>query len=232
MVGPFAGEPYASMGDAVVRVPVLVARGCSRAPSRFQHYRIQRSWLSLGYATSLLAVTNFRAYLPGPAVLPCRFAGPWGVPTRSSAARTSASGSRAAQLLRAARASPAWNPATSRARAICDSSRSTSRANINNRGQTSLAWSPIASNGTGDSELLPCCQNDNSAAVRAPRDTPVEPAWVADRAKRRVDEKTAPEGSLVDSVPTLLGRRSSITLDRVTLPTQQKTAATTARPST
>ena len=71
-------------------------------------------------------------------------------------------------------------------------------------------------------------QDDDPAAARAQRDTPVEPADISDRAKRKTDTKTTPEGFPVHSFPTLLGDLSNIALNRVTLPTQEKTAITIA----
>ncbi len=71
-------------------------------------------------------------------------------------------------------------------------------------------------------------QDDDLVAVRARRDTPVEPAEVSDRAKHKADTKTTPEGFPVHSFPTLLGDLSTIALNRLTLPTQAKTAITIA----
>ena len=71
-------------------------------------------------------------------------------------------------------------------------------------------------------------QDDDPAAARAQRDTPVEPAQVSDRAQRKADTKTTPGGFPVHSFPTLLGDLSNIALNRVTLPTQDKTAITIA----
>ncbi len=69
-------------------------------------------------------------------------------------------------------------------------------------------------------------QDDDPAAARARRDTPVEPAEVSERAKRKADTKTNPEGFPVHSFPTLLGDLSNLVLNRVSLPTQEKTAIT------
>ena len=71
-------------------------------------------------------------------------------------------------------------------------------------------------------------QDDDPAAARARRDTPVEPAEVSERAKRKADTKTNPEGFPVHSFPTLLGDLSNLVLNRVSLPTQEKTAITIA----
>ena len=71
-------------------------------------------------------------------------------------------------------------------------------------------------------------QDDDPVAARARRDTPVEPAEVSDRAKHKADTKTTPEGFPVHSFPTLLGDLSTIALNRLTLPTQAKTAITIA----
>ena len=71
-------------------------------------------------------------------------------------------------------------------------------------------------------------QDDDPVAARARRDTPVEPAEVSDRAKHKADTKTTPEGFPVHSFPTLLGDLSTIALNRLTLPTQAKTAITVA----
>ena len=71
-------------------------------------------------------------------------------------------------------------------------------------------------------------QDDDPVAARARRDTPVEPAEVSDRAKDKADTKTTPEGFPVHSFPTLLGDLSTIALNRLTLPTQAKTAITIA----
>ena len=71
-----------------------------------------------------------------------------------------------------------------------------------------------------------------ATALRARRDTPVEPAEVSDRAKDKADTKTTPEGFPVHSFPTLLGDLSTIALNRLTLPTQAKTAITITTEST
>ena len=71
-------------------------------------------------------------------------------------------------------------------------------------------------------------QHDDPAAARARRDPPVEPAEVSERAKRKADTKTNPEGFPVHSFPTLLGDLSNLVLNRVSLPTQEKTAITIA----
>ncbi len=71
-------------------------------------------------------------------------------------------------------------------------------------------------------------QDDDPAAARAQRDTPVEPAEVSQRAKRRAGTKITPEGFPVHSFPTLLGDLANLALNRVSLPTQDKTAITIA----
>ena len=71
-------------------------------------------------------------------------------------------------------------------------------------------------------------QDDDPAAARARRDTPVEPAEVSERAQRKADTKTTPEGFPVHSFPTLLGDLANLVLNRVSLPTQAKTAITIA----
>ncbi len=71
-------------------------------------------------------------------------------------------------------------------------------------------------------------QDDDPVAARARRDTPVESVEVSDRAKDKADTKTTPEGFPVHSFPTLLGDLSTIALNRLTLPTQAKTAITIA----
>ncbi len=71
-------------------------------------------------------------------------------------------------------------------------------------------------------------QDDDPAAARARRDTPVEPAEVSERARRKADTKTTPEGFPVHSFPTLLGDLANLVLNRVRLPTQEKAAITIA----
>ena len=71
-------------------------------------------------------------------------------------------------------------------------------------------------------------QDDDPAAARARRDTPVEPAQVSERAQRKADTKTTPEGLPVHSFPTLLGDLANLVLNRVRLPTPAKTAITIA----
>ena len=71
-------------------------------------------------------------------------------------------------------------------------------------------------------------QDDDPAAARARRDMPVEPAEVSERAKRKADTKTTPEGLPVHSFPTLLGDLANLVLNRVRLPTQEMTATTIA----
>ncbi len=71
-------------------------------------------------------------------------------------------------------------------------------------------------------------QDDDPAAARARRDTPVEPAEVSQGAKRKAGTKIKPEGFPVHSFPTLLGDLANLVLNRVSLPTQDKTAITIA----
>ncbi len=71
-------------------------------------------------------------------------------------------------------------------------------------------------------------QDEDPAAAQAQRDTPVEPAQVSERAKRKADTKTTPEGFPVHSFPTLLADLANLVLNRVRLPTQEKTAITIA----
>ena len=66
------------------------------------------------------------------------------------------------------------------------------------------------------------------AAARAQRDTPVEPAVVSERTKRKADTKTTPEGFPVHSFPTLLADLANLVLNRVRLPTREQTAITIA----
>ena len=75
-------------------------------------------------------------------------------------------------------------------------------------------------------------QDDDRAAARAQRDTPVEPARVSERAKRKADTKTTADGLPAHSFPTLLADLSNLALNRVVLPTQHKTAITvTTKPT-
>ena len=71
-------------------------------------------------------------------------------------------------------------------------------------------------------------QDEDPAAARAQRDTPVEPAVVSERAKRKADTKTTPEGFPVHSFPTLLADLANLVLNRVRLPTRKQTAITIA----
>ena len=75
-------------------------------------------------------------------------------------------------------------------------------------------------------------QDDDPAAARAQRDTPVEPARVSERAKRKADTKTTADSLPAHSFPTLLADLSNFALNRVVLPTQHKTAITvTTKPT-
>ncbi len=69
-------------------------------------------------------------------------------------------------------------------------------------------------------------QDDDPAAARAQRETPVEPAQVSSRAKRKADTKATAEGSPAHSFTTLLADLSNLSLNQVVLPTQQGTAIT------
>ena len=71
-------------------------------------------------------------------------------------------------------------------------------------------------------------QDDDPAAARAQRDTPVEPAEVSERAQRKADTKTTAEGFPVHSFPTLLADLANLVLNRVRLPTREQTAITIA----
>ena len=75
-------------------------------------------------------------------------------------------------------------------------------------------------------------QDDDPAAARAQRDTPVEPARISDRAQRKAATKTTQDGFPAHSFRTLLGDLSSLALNLVVLPTQHKTAITvTTKPT-
>ena len=75
-------------------------------------------------------------------------------------------------------------------------------------------------------------QDDDPAAARAQRHTPVEPARVSDRAKRKADTKLTANGLPAHSFPTLLADLSNLALNQGVLPTQDKTAITvTAKPT-
>ncbi len=67
-------------------------------------------------------------------------------------------------------------------------------------------------------------QDEDPAAARAQRSTPVEPAQVSERARRKAATKLTPEGFPAHSFPTLLGDLASLVLNRVRLPTQGQTA--------
>ena len=71
-------------------------------------------------------------------------------------------------------------------------------------------------------------QDDDPAAARAQRNTPVEPAEVSERAQRKADTKTTAEGFPVHSFPTLLADLANLVLNRVRLPTREQTAITIA----
>ena len=67
-------------------------------------------------------------------------------------------------------------------------------------------------------------QDDDPVAARAQRDTPVEPAQVSARARRKVATKTTLEGWPAHSFPTLLGDLATLALNQVVLPTEYQTA--------
>ena len=71
-------------------------------------------------------------------------------------------------------------------------------------------------------------QDEDPAAAQAQRDTPVEPAQVSARAKRKAATKTTAEGLPVHSFPTLLADLASLVLNQVCLPTQEQAAITVA----
>jgi len=67
-------------------------------------------------------------------------------------------------------------------------------------------------------------EDDDPAAARAQRDSPVEPAQVSPRARRKAATKTTAEGFPAHSFPTLLADLSNLALNRVVLPSQPQTA--------
>ena len=68
-------------------------------------------------------------------------------------------------------------------------------------------------------------QDEDPAAARARRDTPIDLAEVSERStSASADTKTTPEGFPVDSFATLLGDLSNLVLNRVRSPTQEKAA--------
>ena len=67
-------------------------------------------------------------------------------------------------------------------------------------------------------------QDDDPAAANAQRNTPVEPAEVSERARRKAATKRTPEGFPAHSFPTLLGDLASLVLNQARLPTQAQTA--------
>ncbi len=71
-------------------------------------------------------------------------------------------------------------------------------------------------------------QDDDPAAARAQRDTPLEPAEVSERAQRKAATKTTQEGFPVHSFPTLLADLANLVLNRVRLPTREQAAITVA----
>ena len=71
-------------------------------------------------------------------------------------------------------------------------------------------------------------QDDDPAAARAQRDTPVEAAQVSERARDKARTKRTAEGFPAHSFPTLLGDLANLVLNRVRLPTQEQAAITIA----
>ena len=67
-------------------------------------------------------------------------------------------------------------------------------------------------------------QDDDPAAARAQRDTPVAPARVSARARRKAATKTTAEGWPAHSFQTLLGDLATLALNQVVLPTEHRTA--------
>ena len=67
-------------------------------------------------------------------------------------------------------------------------------------------------------------QDDDPAAARARRDTPVAAAQVSARAQRKAASKATAEGLAVHSFPTLLGDLGTLVLNRVSLATQEQSA--------
>ena len=71
-------------------------------------------------------------------------------------------------------------------------------------------------------------QDDDPAAARAQRDTPVDAAEVSQRAWDKARTKRTAEGFPAHSFPTLLGDLANLVLNRVRLPTQEQAAITIA----
>ncbi len=71
-------------------------------------------------------------------------------------------------------------------------------------------------------------QDDDPAAARAQRDTPVAAAQVSERARGKARSKRTAEGFPAHSFPTLLGDLASLVLNRVRLPTPEQAAITIA----
>ncbi|MDE0265339.1 MAG: hypothetical protein OXJ37_23260 [Bryobacterales bacterium] len=69
-------------------------------------------------------------------------------------------------------------------------------------------------------------EDDDPAAARVQRDSPVEPAQVSPRAQREAATKTTAESFPAYSFPTLLADLSSLALNRVVLPSQPQTTIT------
>ena len=69
-------------------------------------------------------------------------------------------------------------------------------------------------------------QDDDPAAACAQRDTPVEPARVSDRARRKAATKSTADGLPAHSFQTLLGDLATLALNQVVLPTEHQTAIT------
>ena len=67
-------------------------------------------------------------------------------------------------------------------------------------------------------------EDDDRAAARAGRDTPVEKAKVSPGAKRKADTKRTPGGLAVHSFETLIDDLSSVALNKVCLPGQPDTS--------
>ena len=71
-------------------------------------------------------------------------------------------------------------------------------------------------------------QDDDPAAARAQRDTPVEAAQVSERARDKARSKRTAEGFPAHSFATLLGDLASLVLNRVRLPTAEQATITIA----
>ena len=67
-------------------------------------------------------------------------------------------------------------------------------------------------------------EDDDRAAARAARNTPVEKAKVSPGAKRKADTKRTPEGLVVHSFETLIEDLSGVALNKVCLPGQPDTS--------